>query len=48
MDDLEKLVISLNQSLGHGTKLDCNGLSIDLKTPWLKIKVNNACKNGHI
>lgn len=44
MDDLEKLVISLNQSLGHGTKLDCNGLSIDLKTPWLKIKVNDACK----
>ncbi|HPS28566.1 MAG TPA: EF-P lysine aminoacylase EpmA [Candidatus Paceibacterota bacterium] len=44
MYDLEQLVLTLNQSLGHGTKLNYNHIAIDLKTPWLRLKVNDACK----
>lgn len=44
MDDLELLTIALNQSLGHGTELIYNQVAIDLKTPWPRLKVNDAYK----
>jgi lysyl-tRNA synthetase class 2 len=49
MDDVEKLVLMLNQSLKHKTHLDNNGITIDLQSPWMKLKVNDAFKKwAHI
>ncbi|MFZ2414597.1 MAG: EF-P lysine aminoacylase EpmA [Minisyncoccia bacterium] len=44
MDDLEKLVLSLNKILGCGTRINSNDISIDLKSPWPRLKVNDAFK----
>ncbi len=49
MDDLGKLVLSLNKVLRHGTQINLNGIIIDLKSPWLRLKVNDAFKKwAHI
>lgn len=49
MDDLEKLVLSLNKVLGRGTQINLNGILIDLKSSWPRLKVNDAFKKwAHI
>lgn len=49
MKDVEKLVLMLNQSLKHKTHLDYNGIAIDLQSPWIRLKVNDAFKKwAHI
>ncbi len=44
MEDLERFVLALNHSLGKSTVLKFNGHHINLKSPWPKLKVNDAFK----
>ncbi|MCX6737408.1 MAG: EF-P lysine aminoacylase EpmA, partial [Candidatus Parcubacteria bacterium] len=44
MKDLEQLILALNHSLGKGTVLKFNEHLIDLKSPWPRLKVNDAFK----
>jgi len=49
MEDVEKLILMLNRSLKHEANLDYNNITIDLKSPWMKLKVNDAFKKwAHI
>jgi elongation factor P--beta-lysine ligase len=49
MDDLKKLILALNKALGRGKRINFNGLVINLKSPWLRLKVNDAFKKwAHI